>query len=101
MLNYWPLASRKALPFWLPSLKDFRTPNGARPYQPPTIVRSASIVHHVATVYPIEIDLARAIASGKAVTDVTWDVVAQLNAKHAEEQARHDQGRRSRTLAQE
>jgi hypothetical protein len=45
------------------------------------------IVHHVATVYPIEIDLARAIASGKAVTDVTWGVVAQLNAKHAEEQA--------------
>ena len=29
------------------------------------------IVHHVATVYPIEIELARAIASGKAVTDVT------------------------------
>ena len=45
------------------------------------------IVHHVATVYPIEIDLARAIASGKAVTDVTWEVVAGLNAKHAHEQA--------------
>ena len=45
------------------------------------------IVHHVATVYPIEIDLARAIASGKAVTDVTWEVVAQLNAKNAVEQA--------------
>ena len=35
---------------------------------------------------PIEIDLARAVTSGNAVTDVTWDVVAQLNAKHAEEQ---------------
>jgi len=45
------------------------------------------IVHHVATVYPIEIDLARAIASGKAVTDVTWEAVATLNAKHAGEQA--------------
>jgi hypothetical protein len=45
------------------------------------------IVHHVASVYPIEIDLARAIASGKAVTDVTWELVAQLNAKHAGEQA--------------
>ena len=45
------------------------------------------IVHHVATAYPIEIDLARAIASGKTVTDVTWEVVAQLNAKHADEQA--------------
>ena len=45
------------------------------------------IVHHVASVYPIEIDLARAIASGKAVTDVTWDVVAELNAKHSHEHA--------------
>jgi hypothetical protein len=45
------------------------------------------IVHHVASVYPIEIDLARTIASGKAVTDVTWEVVAELNAKHGNEQA--------------
>jgi DinB family protein len=45
------------------------------------------IVHHVASVYPIEIDLARAIAGGKAVTDVTWKVVAELNARHAHEQA--------------
>jgi len=45
------------------------------------------VVHHVATVYPIEIDLARAIAGGNAVTDVTWEVVAGLNAKHAGEQA--------------
>ena len=45
------------------------------------------IVHHVASVYPIEIDLARTIASGKAVTDVTWKIVAELNAKHAHDQA--------------
>jgi hypothetical protein len=45
------------------------------------------IVHHVASMYPIEIDVARAVASGKAVTDVTWEVVAELNAKHAREQA--------------
>jgi hypothetical protein len=45
------------------------------------------IVHHVATVYPIEIDLARAIANGNAVTDVTWAVVDRLNANHAREQA--------------
>jgi hypothetical protein len=44
-------------------------------------------VHHVASVYPIEIDLARTIASGKAITDVTWEVVAELNAKHAHEHA--------------
>ncbi len=45
------------------------------------------ILHHVASMYPIEIDVARAITSGKAVTDVTWDVVAELNAKHAREHA--------------
>jgi hypothetical protein len=45
------------------------------------------IVHHVASVYPIEVDLARAIAGGNAVTDVTWDVVAELNARHAQDQA--------------
>jgi hypothetical protein len=45
------------------------------------------IVHHVAFVYPIEVDLAKAIAGGKAVTDVTWEVVAGLNGKHAGDQA--------------
>jgi len=44
------------------------------------------VVHHIANVYPIEVDLARTIASGKAVTDVTWEVVAQLNATHAQDQ---------------
>src|SRR5689334_8678974 len=45
------------------------------------------IVYHVAAVYPIEVDLARAVAKGQAVSDVTWDVVADLNAKHGQEQA--------------
>ena len=45
------------------------------------------IVHHVASVYPIEIDLARAIAGGKAVTDVTPEAVDEMNAKHASDQA--------------
>jgi len=44
-----------------------------------------AIVHHVALVYPIEIDLARAIAGGNAVTEVTWEAVAELNAKNAKE----------------
>ena len=46
------------------------------------------IVNHVALVYPIEVDLARAIASGNAVTDVTWQVVAEMNAGHARDHAR-------------
>jgi hypothetical protein len=44
------------------------------------------IVHHVASMYPIEVEAARAIAAGNAVTEVTWEVVAGLNAKHAAEQ---------------
>lgn len=43
------------------------------------------IVHHVATVYPIEIRLAQDVASGKPVLDVTWELVAELNAKHSQE----------------
>jgi hypothetical protein len=45
------------------------------------------IVHHVAAVYPVEVDLARAIGGGKAVLEVTWEVVAELNAKNARENA--------------
>lgn len=45
------------------------------------------VVHHVASVYPIEIELAQSIASGKAVAGVTWEVVADMNANHAKEQA--------------
>ncbi len=59
---------------------EWRTPvtEGGRDGRPIGV-----IVHHVASVYPIEVDLARAIASGKAVTDVTWEVVAQMNGQHA------------------
>lgn len=45
------------------------------------------IVHHVASMYPIEMGAARAIASGTPVTDVTWEVVADINAQHAREHA--------------
>jgi hypothetical protein len=45
------------------------------------------IVHHVASVYPIEVDVARGIAGGKDLRNVTFEVVAEMNAKHASEQA--------------
>lgn len=41
------------------------------------------IVHHVASMYPLEIQLAQALARGEPVTDVTWDVVHRVNAEHA------------------
>ncbi|MBI1805325.1 MAG: maleylpyruvate isomerase N-terminal domain-containing protein [Ignavibacteriae bacterium] len=45
------------------------------------------LIHHVASVYPIEVDLARSLASSKPVAGVTWDAVAQMNAEHAHEHA--------------
>ena len=41
------------------------------------------LVHHVATMYPLEIQIAQTLASGQAVSGVTWDDVNQLNARHA------------------
>ena len=48
------------------------------------------LVHHVANMYPLETQLAQAIASGQAVTGVTWEIVAEINAKHADEHAYPD-----------
>jgi hypothetical protein len=42
-------------------------------------------VHHVATVYPLEIQLAQRLAEGKPVEGVTWEDVNELNAGHAKE----------------
>ena len=43
------------------------------------------IVHHVASVYPLEIQLAQTLAGGKPVAGVTWDAVHEMNAGHAKE----------------
>jgi DinB family protein len=42
------------------------------------------VVHHVATMYPLEIQLAQTLAAGQAVTGVTWDAVHAINATHAQ-----------------
>jgi hypothetical protein len=54
---------------------------------PPDGRQVGVIIHHVASVYPIEIHLASVLASGKPVTGVTWGVVAEMNAKHAQDNA--------------
>ena len=41
------------------------------------------IVHHVATVYPLEIQLAQTVADGRPVTGVTMDDINEMNAQHA------------------
>jgi hypothetical protein len=43
------------------------------------------VVHHVATMYPLEIQLAQLLGAGKPVEGVTWDVVHGMNAAHAQE----------------
>ena len=54
---------------------------------PPDGRQAGVMVHHVASMYPIEVDLARTIASGKAVTGLSWADVAKLNAGHAHDHA--------------
>ena len=43
------------------------------------------VVHHVASVYPIEIHLASLLAAGQPIAGVTWDVVDTMNRDHAKE----------------
>ena len=50
------------------------------------------VVHHVASVYPIEIQLASLLAAGQPITGVTWDAVATMNRDHAKENDGVDKG---------
>ena len=43
------------------------------------------VVHHVASMYPIEIGLAQRLAAGEPIVGVTWAIVDEINAKHATE----------------
>ena len=46
------------------------------------------VVHHVASVYPIELQLARTVAAGKAIVGVTSATIDEMNAQHAKSHAR-------------
>lgn len=41
------------------------------------------VVHHVASIYPLEIELAQKLAAGGVITGLSWDDVHALNAAHA------------------
>jgi len=41
------------------------------------------VIHHVASVYPVEIQLAQTLAAGQPVTGVTVEGIHQMNAEHA------------------
>jgi hypothetical protein len=43
--------------------------------------------HHVASMYPIELELAQVLASGQPIVGVTWRMVDEINATHAVERA--------------
>jgi hypothetical protein len=43
------------------------------------------VVHHVASMYSIEIQLASLLAAGRPITGVTWDAVDTINRDHARE----------------
>ena len=45
------------------------------------------MIHHVASVYPLEIQLAQTLASGEPIEGVTSEMVDHMNADHAR---RHD-----------
>ncbi len=45
------------------------------------------VVHHVASVYPLEIQLAQTLASGKRIEGVTKQAIDDMNAGHARENA--------------
>ena len=47
--------------------------------------KAGVIVHHVASMYPIEIQLAQTLAAGKPIAGVTWDAVHEINAGHVRE----------------
>ena len=42
------------------------------------------LIHHVASAYTVETDLVQVMASGQAIEGVTWDMVEEGNAEHAD-----------------
>ena len=41
------------------------------------------VVHHVASVYPIEVELAQTLGKGNSITEVTKEAIDEMNAQHA------------------
>ena len=41
------------------------------------------VVHHVASVYPVEIHLASLLASGQPIAGVSWEAIHTMNSDHA------------------
>lgn len=58
------------------------------------------LIHHVASVYPVEVDAAKGMAAGQPIVGFTWEMVAQMNPAHART-SRREQGRDAQSAAPE
>ena len=47
--------------------------------------RVGVVVHHVASMYPLEVQLALTLANGQPIAGVSWNDVHALNAQHAQD----------------
>ena len=47
--------------------------------------RIGVVIHYVATMYPLEIELALRLAAGRPIAGLTWEVVHVIRARHARE----------------
>jgi len=66
---------------------EMRTPKDGR--------KVGVIVHHVASVYPIELQLARMVGGLKSIVGVTAATIDEMNAQHAKS---HDRATKAETL---
>lgn len=48
------------------------------------------VVHHVASVYPIEVELAQVLGQGNTISEVTKQAIDTMNANHASENQHAD-----------
>jgi hypothetical protein len=67
----------------LESLAETLTPNEWESVVPGDGRTIGVIVHHVASMYPLEIELAQGLAEGRPIAGVTWAAVHEINAEHA------------------
>lgn len=63
---------------------------------PPDGRAAGVMIHHVASVYPLEVQLAQVLARGEPITGVTYADVAKMNAQHAHD---HHGATRAETVA--
>jgi hypothetical protein len=49
--------------------------------------KAGVMIHHVASMYPIEVDIARKLGGGESIIGLGWPDIAAINAKHAQDNA--------------